>query len=117
YFMNTFANNYALVDEVKQTWTQEGDDTKYARFTANDPDVGNSNFSRTSDVFNYKGDYLAIREMSIQYRVPEKAISRLGIKNLVLTLSGNNLHYFSAVSGKGISPEVGAGSTYNASYY
>lgn len=117
YFMNTFANNYALVDEVNQTWKQEGDDTKYARFTANDPDAGNSNFSRTSDVFNYKGDYLAIREVSLQYQVPETAISRLGIKSLVLTLSGNNLHYFSAVSGKGISPEIGAGTTYNSSYY
>ncbi|MFB2119978.1 SusC/RagA family TonB-linked outer membrane protein [Parapedobacter sp. 2B3] len=117
YFMNTFANNYTLVDEVKKAWTGEGDDTKYARFTANDPDVGNSNFSRTSDVFNYRGDYLCIREVSLLYRVPEKVFSRLGIKDLTFTLSGNNLHYFSAVQGMGISPEVGASTTYNASYY
>ncbi|MFB5945992.1 SusC/RagA family TonB-linked outer membrane protein [Albibacterium profundi] len=117
YFMNTFANNYTLVDEVKNTWKQEGDNTKYARFTANDPDAGNSNFSRTSDVFNYKGDYLAIREVTIQYRVPEQVFSRVGIKGLTITLSGNNLHYFSAVSGKGISPEIGAATTYNARYY
>ncbi|WP_188505822.1 SusC/RagA family TonB-linked outer membrane protein [Parapedobacter pyrenivorans] len=117
YFMNTFANNYTLVDEVKKAWTGEGDDTKYARFTANDPDVGNSNFSRTSDVFNYKGDYLCIREVTLQYRVPEKFIGRLGLKDLALTVSGNNLHYFSAVQGMGISPEVGASTTYNASYY
>lgn len=113
YFMNTFANNYTLVDEVKKTWTGEGDDTKYARFTANDPDVGNSNFSRTSNVFNYKGDYLCIREVTLQYRVPEKVIGRLGLKDLALTVSGNNLHYFSAVQGMGISPEVGASTTYS----
>ncbi len=117
YFMNTFANNYTLVDEVKKTWSGEGDNTRYARFTANDPDVGNSNFSRTSDVFNYKGDYLCIREVTLQYRVPEAVFGRLGIKDLQLTLSGNNLHYFSAVQGMGISPEVGASTTYNASYY
>ncbi|MGK6353047.1 SusC/RagA family TonB-linked outer membrane protein [Parapedobacter sp. DT-150] len=117
YFMNTFANNYTLVDEVMKGWKQEGDDTKYARFTANDPDAGNSNFSRTSDVFNYKGDYLCIREVTLQYRMPEKVFSKLGVKDLTLTLSGNNLHYFSAVQGKGISPEVGASTTYNASYY
>lgn len=46
--MNTFANNYTLIDEVKQCWKQPGDNTKYARFTANDPDDGNANFSRTS---------------------------------------------------------------------
>lgn len=117
YFMNTFANNYTLVDEVKKTWSGEGDQTKYARFTANDPDDGNSNFSRTSDVFNYKGDYLAIREVSIQYSIPQRMYERLGIKDLVLSVSGNNLHFFSAVKGKGISPEVGAATTYNASYF
>ncbi|MEH6306052.1 TonB-dependent receptor [Olivibacter sp. CPCC 100613] len=113
YFMNTFANNYTLVDRVNETWKQEGDDTKYARFTANDPDAGNSNFSRTSNVFNYKGDYLCIREVTLQYRLPENIFSKLGVKSLVLTLSGNNLHYFSALRGTGISPEVGASTTYS----
>lgn len=117
YFMNTFANNYTIVDEVKKTWSGEGDQTKYARFAANDPDDGNSNFSRTSDVFNYKGDYLAIREVSIQYRIPQHVFERLGVKGLVLSVSGNNLHFFSALQGKGISPEVGAATTYNASYF
>src|SRR5690606_34343894 len=117
YFMNTFANNYALVDAVKDTWKQEGDDTKYARFTANDPDVGNSNFSRTSDIFNYKGDYLCIREVTFQYRMPAHVFGKIGIKGLTLTLSGNNLHYFSAVQDKGISPEVGAATTYAGNYY
>ncbi|MDD3063240.1 MAG: TonB-dependent receptor [Massilibacteroides sp.] len=115
YFMNTFANNYTLIDEVKQCWTQPGDKTKYARFTANDPDDGNANFSRTSNIFNYKGDYLCIREIVFQYTVPTQIISKFGIHNLVFTLSGNNLHYFTAV--KGVSPEVGASTTYNSSYY
>lgn len=115
YFMNTFANNYTLVNEVKKCWTEAGDKTKYARFTANDPDDGNANFSRTSNIFNYKGDYLCIREVSLQYNVSPKLISKWGIYGMTFTLSGNNLHYFSAVNG--ISPEVGASTTYNASYY
>lgn len=115
YFMNTFANNYTLIDEVKQCWTQPGDKTKYARFTANDPDDGNANFSRTSNIFNYKGDYLCVREIVFQYNVPTNKIAKFGIQNLTLTLSGNNLHYFTAV--KGVSPEVGASTTYNSSYY
>jgi len=115
YFMNTFANNYTLIDEVLQCWKQPGDNTKYARFTANDPDDGNRNFGRVSNIFNYKGDYLCLREVSLQYAVPAGKLSFLGIQNLVLTLSGNNLHYFTAV--KGVSPEIGASTTYNASYY
>lgn len=115
YFMNTFQNNYSLIEEVKKCWTQPGDNTKYARFSANDPDIGNSNFSRTSNIFNYKGDYLCIREVSLQYSVPAKTIAKLGMQDLAVTLSGNNLHYFTAV--KGVSPEVGASTTYNANYY
>ena len=111
YFMNTFANNYTLIDEVKKCWTQPGDNTKYARFTANDPDNGNSNFSRTSDIFNYKGDYLCIREITLLYNLPSHTIAKLGIQNLAITLSGNNLHYFTAV--KGVSPETGASTTYS----
>jgi len=113
YFMNTFANNYTLIDDVKKCWTQPGDNTKYARFTANDPDEGNSNFSRTSNIFNYKGDYLCIREISLQYNVPSAKLSKLGMQGLAITLSGNNLYYFTAV--KGVSPEVGASTTYSSS--
>lgn len=115
YFMNTFANNYTLINEVKQCWKQPGDNTKYARFTANDPDDGNSNFSRTSNIFNYKGDYLCVREISISYNVPSNKIAKLGIQNLSITLAGNNLHYFTAV--KGVSPEIGASTTYSGDYY
>lgn len=117
YFMNTFANNYTLVDEVNQTWKNPGDQSKYARFTANDPDTGNSNFSRTSDVFNYKGDYLCLREVSFLYQLPDTWSKRIGIRSMQLSVSGQNLFYFSALRGTGISPEVGAGTTYGNDYY
>lgn len=115
YFMNTFAGNYTIVDEVKQCWKQPGDQTKYAKFNSNDPDEGNYNFSRTSDAFNYKGDYLCIREVYVQYNLPKALISKIGMQGLALTVSGNNLYYFTAV--KGVSPEVGASTTYANDYY
>ncbi|MGO3806857.1 MAG: SusC/RagA family TonB-linked outer membrane protein [Sphingobacterium sp.] len=117
YFMNTFANNYTLVDAVNDSWKQPGDNAKYARFTANDPDVGNSNFSRTSSAFNYKGDYLALRELTFLYNLPTNLSQKMGISNLQLALSGQNLAYFWAGSGMGISPEVGTSSTYSDSYF
>jgi len=117
YFMNTFANNYTLVDGVNDTWKQPGDQAQYARFTANDPDVGNSNFSRTSSAFNFKGDYLALREVTFLYNLPSNLSSKMGISDLQLALSAQNLMYFWAGSGKGISPEVGASSTYSSSYF
>ena len=115
YFMNTFANNYTLIDEVKKCWKQEGDATKYARFTANDPDDGNANFSRVSNIFNYKGDYLCVREIALSYSLPSTILKKIGIQDLTFTVAGNNLHYFTAV--KGVSPEEGTSSTYSGNYY
>jgi TonB-linked SusC/RagA family outer membrane protein len=117
YFYATFSTNYALAEEVKNTWKQEGDNTRLAKFNANDSGAGNDNYNRRSDVFNYKGDYLCIREVTIQYDFPKKLLNKINMKGLTLTLSGNNLYYFTAV--KGISPEAGTGSTYSddATYY
>lgn len=81
-----------------------GDKTKYARFTANDPDWGNRNFSRMSDVFVEKGDYLCIRDISLSNKLPVRWTSRLGMKDVTLTVSGNTLYYWTAVHG--VSPEA-----------
>ena len=113
YFMATMGNcNWNLVNDVKQCWSQPGDKTKYARFTANDPDWGNRNFSRMSDVFVEKGDYLCIRDISLSYKLPVRWTSRLGMKDVTLTVSGNTLYYWTAVHG--VSPEAATtGGLYN----
>ena len=114
YFMATMGNcNWNLVNDVKQCWSQPGDKTKYARFTANDPDWGNRNFSRMSDVFVEKGDYLCIRDISLSYKLPVRWTSRLGMKDVTLTVSGNTLYYWTAVHG--VSPEAATtGGLYNS---
>ena len=94
-----------------------GDDpskAKYARFSGNDSDELNKNFRDNSDVFTQKADYLCIREISLQYALPQALLAKIGLKGLVLTLAGNNLHYFTEVIG--LSPEVGASSTYSGSF-
>ena len=114
-FVNFFANNSSLSAEVKKTWQKPGDKTKYARFSGNDSDDTNRNFRTVSNVFTTKADYLCLREISLQYNVPAEKLKKLGIYGLAVTLSGNNLHYFTKV--KGISPETGTASTYSSSYF
>lgn len=113
YMINTFNGNTALSSKVKDCWTGPGDtDAKYAKFQV----MGNkqsANF-RDSNIFTYKGDYLCIREVSIAYKLPKKLISKIMMQDASVVLSGNNLYYFTAV--KGVSPEVGASSTYDDSY-
>lgn len=114
YFYATFSTNYALAEAVKECWKEEGDETRYAKFWANDSGAGQDNFNRTSNIFTYKGDYLCIRQISISYAIPEKITKMIGSKGLTVGIGGNNLYYFTAV--KGISPEIGTSSTYSTSY-
>jgi len=100
---------------VLKCWKQEGDQTRFAKFTANDSAWGNDNYNRSvNDIFTYKGDYLCIREISLQYSMPEKLFKKNILKGVTFTLSGNNLYYFTQV--KGISPEMGTASTYGDGY-
>ena len=115
YFYGTYTNNYALASDVLKAWKKKGDDTKYARFYANDSAWGNDNYNRVSNVFTYKGDYLCLREVSVQYSLPKKIFNRSKIDDVTLSVSGNNLYYFTAV--KGISPEQGTSSTYDGDSY
>ena len=104
YFMATMGNcNYNLVNEVKKCWSQPGDDTRYARFTANDTDWGNRNYGRTSDIFVEKADYLCLRDVSLSWSLPKAWLRKLHISDVTLTVSGNTLCYWTGV--KGISPE------------
>ena len=114
YFYATFAGSYALVDGVKNTFSETNPNAKYARFVANDPNYS-SNF-RKSDIFTYKGDYLCLREVSLQYTLMAPKLLKDGVKGITLILSGNNLHFFTALPGA-LSPEKGASSTYSSSYY
>ena len=114
YFYATFSCNYALSSYVKDCWKKPGDVTRYAKFWANDSGAGQDNFNRMSNIFTYRADYLCLREVSVQYKVPKKLCSVIGAKGAFLTLSGNNLYYLTAV--KGISPEIGTSSTYSTSY-
>lgn len=114
YFLATFNGNYALAEGVKDTWKQEGDNAKYARFVANDSGTGNQNFHRMSDAFTYRGDYLSLRDVALQYNIPDTWASKLGVSNATFTLAGHSLFYLSAVNG--ISPESGAASTYSGGY-
>jgi TonB-linked SusC/RagA family outer membrane protein len=115
FFMNTFAYNYALAEEVKDCWTPDNTDAKYARLTANDPGDGSGNTRKRADIVNYKADYLCIREVTLNYNVPVSLIERIGIRKLNVYVSGNNLHYFTEV--KNTSPEAGSNTTYSGNYF
>ncbi len=116
---NFFANNTSLPTEIAKCWDpEEGQDVadaKYARFGGNDSDDLNKNFRPASNVFTTKGDYLCLRDVTLSYALSTPGLKKAQIDNITLTLSGNNLHYFTSVIG--MSPETGTSNAYSTSFY
>ena len=96
--MSTFNNNVAMPIQILDALKEPGDaaKTKWARFAPHDTNEGR-NYSRISDARLFKNDFLCIRELSLNYEIPNRLIDMWGIKDVNVYLSGNNLHYFTEV--------------------
>ena len=67
----------------------------------------NGNFSRMSDIFLEKGDYLRLKNLTLGYTLPKSAMRAIGLSrsSLRVYFSADNLLTFTKYSG--IDPEVG----------
>ena len=103
--------------EVKDSWTPTNTDTEWPRMVfvnaAKNVWRGNegSSFGSSTSLQNAgnsqfweKGDYLAIREVTLNYNVPTDVFKGV-VQNMNLFATGSNLHYFKSMSGD--TPEVG----------
>ncbi len=79
---------------VNDTWTPENPDAAYPRYMWADQ-LNMKNFDRPSSLFWVNSSYLAFREVSLSYSVPQAWISKARIAGLTLTATGQNLGYIS----------------------
>lgn len=86
----------------ERSWKNQGDITNTPRYMYQDQQA---NLNENSDMFYEKGDFLAIREVSLVYSLPSKFAKKMKMSNLRLNLTGYNLHYFTSYSG--LNPEDG----------
>ena len=87
--------------EVLDSWTPENTITDVPRFVFVDYQ---RNMSRGSTHFWEKGDYLALREISLSYDFSSEMLKDK-VKGLKLYVTGSNLHYFKGTSTD--TPELG----------
>lgn len=87
-------------------WTGEGTSNTFPRLTKSD---GNKNFSNPSTFYLSKGDYFRIKVLQIGYTIPVRICEKVGIQQLRVYLSSNNLATFTKYTG--FDPEIG-GSSY-----
>lgn len=115
HMMSTFNGNTNLAREALGAWKQPGDaaNTKWARIAAHDSNE-NWNYRRDSDVVTFKADYLCIRDISLGYDLPQSLMEKIKMHKATIFLSGNNLHYFTAV--QATPPEVANINNANTGY-
>ncbi|MBC7759575.1 MAG: TonB-dependent receptor [Phormidesmis sp. FL-bin-119] len=87
---------------IDKMWKMPGDITNTPRYVWQDQ---TQNFLRGNSTDYQKGDFLAIREVTLSYTLPSSLIRRAKLNNVRLNLTGNNLHYFTAHTG--LVPEDG----------
>ncbi|MBD0831595.1 SusC/RagA family TonB-linked outer membrane protein [Aestuariibaculum sediminum] len=98
--------------EVLDSWTPDNTETNWPRFVfvngAKNVWRGNESAgslqTEANSQFWEKGDYLALREITLSYNVPAQYFKDV-IKRLNVYVTGTNLHYFKSMSGD--TPEVG----------
>lgn len=85
-------------------WTGEGTSNSYPRLTSND---SNGNFTRMSDLYLEKGDYLRLKVIQLGYRLPKELSDKISASLLRVYLSAENL--FTLTNYTGYDPEIGGG--------
>lgn len=118
---NEGAPRQAIGDNI---WKEQGDEGKlYPRFSFADYDIGfrnhlrfissqtgyqmvglNSSYGVDNSIYYSKGDFLAFREVSLTYNLPQKISKMLFMNNIALNAGVYNIGYLTAYTG--FNPEV-----------
>ncbi|MCD7938412.1 MAG: TonB-dependent receptor [Tannerellaceae bacterium] len=117
--LGQYQGSFNVIDMVKNTWTETNRDTDLPAFyyadqlskknitrSNNANTVANDNSSR----FYEKGDYLALRELTISYELPKNWIRPAYIQQASVYVTGQNLCYITGYTG--VSPEPAVSTTY-----
>lgn len=109
-FLSCAQGTYNTTTDVYDTWSEENPGAKYPRFAVADI-LTNANYTRSSTMFASKGNYLAIREISLSYSLPKVWANRAYCQKVDVSITGQNLGYIT--SAKVATPEISnAGSGY-----
>lgn len=82
----------SLLQRTKNTWTPENPNAKYPTYVWADQ-LGKRNYCRSSSMFAYNGNYIALRELSLSYKLPSILVQKAKLSNVELSITGQNLGY------------------------
>ncbi|WP_419867878.1 SusC/RagA family TonB-linked outer membrane protein [Chryseobacterium sp. CT-SW4] len=99
---------------ILDRWTGEGTSNTVARVTMDDP---NQNYTRMSNYYLQKGDYLRLKLVQIGYTLPKEVSQTIGANKVRFYVTGENLVTFTKYTG--YDPEIAGGDTFgiDRAYY
>jgi len=97
--------NANWTDAALGRWTGEGTSNSFPRLVNGDP---NKNFSNPSSFYLTSGDYFRIKTLQIGYNIPVDLLKKVGMQQLRVYVSSNNLYTMTKYPG--YDPEIGGGS-------
>lgn len=104
YNVNSSQNNNMSLYEYNNAWRNPGDNALFMKFTTNaNTDLTRSYYS-SSDAGVSRADFLRLNALQLSYNLPDKGLKFLGLSNLSVNLTGQNL--FVITNFKGLDPEV-----------
>lgn len=93
-----------------KVWEKPGDQAIFPRWSA----TNSGNTSKGSDFYIFNNDFLRLRNVMIGYTLPKNLISKAGISNARIYISGDNLLTFGPAANRHTDPETGVlGNNYN----
>lgn len=84
--------SFNFTTDILKTWTPENPDAELPRFV-DASNMGTDSWIRTSDLIAKSGAYLACRELSLSYQLPEAICQKFKSQGLTLSVTGQNLGY------------------------
>lgn len=114
WFLGNMQGTYNVTTDVFDTWTPENPNAKYPRYMWADQN-GKANYNMPSTIFAQKGNYLAFRELSLNYQLPRVWVNKLQMQALSISVTGQNLGYWTSKKNTIGTPENtgNAGATYS----
>ncbi|WP_455593026.1 SusC/RagA family TonB-linked outer membrane protein [Bacteroides sp.] len=117
--LGQYQGSFNVITDVKNMWSETNTNTDLPAFYYADQlskkNITRSNNGTTavdnnSSRFYEKGDYLALRELTLNYNLPKTWISKVGMTDASVYVTGQNLFYITGYTGT--SPEPAVDSTY-----
>ena len=99
------ASNWNFRTDIFDHWRQPGDEAKYPRMSREGSTYGKDGeqwFNSTMWLFD--GDYIRLKNLTLSYDIPPKALSKVGLSTTRLFFTGTNLLTFTKYPGA--DPEV-----------